>query len=318
MKKLIFILSFVLILVSLTGCTKNVVSDASKSETTKDIQKEELTILGDYGKALKLLDSQLNSGVDERININEGIGVVEIQKIDDKYYLGSYYNYPRLPMTNLYYSIIDLDENIIKPIEKLEYTDYIEEVYVDMEDMSIRFIYNGINIIDGYRQYPYDLVYDIKTGEYRKENEYTKIDMYSRATLGNEINIIGFNSVEAENKEIKFDFIEVEGTILAGGNLCPTINMGRKLDNQRNMADKEPVKLYIDFKNTALTGKSKEQILALKNMDYINNVEIREYLDVNENNHVVVYLTVEGINEYKGETNMNEKTGLDDFKLILR
>ncbi|WP_353095476.1 hypothetical protein [Tissierella praeacuta] len=53
-------------------------------------------------------------------------------------------------------------------------------------------------------------------------------------------------------------------------------------------------------------------------MDYINNVEIREYLDVNEDNHVVVYLTVEGINEYKGETNMNEKTGLDEFKLIFK
>ncbi|WP_353095477.1 hypothetical protein [Tissierella praeacuta] len=232
MKKLIFILSFALVLVSLTGCTKNIVSDVSKSEIAENIQKEELTILGDYGNALKLLDSQLNGGVDERIDAKEGIGVVEIQKINDEYYLGSYYNYPRDPMTNLYYSIIDLDGNTIKPIEKLEYTDYIDEVYADIENMSIRFIYNGVNIINGYRQYPYDMVYDIKTGEYRRENEYTKIDMYSKVTLGNGINIIGLNSVCTNNKEIKFDFIEVEGTILAGGNLHPTINIGRKLDNQ--------------------------------------------------------------------------------------
>lgn len=324
-KKCAFLLAIVIILLSVIGCTeKNInnetqtVSQEQKPEIIEAPEKEELAVLRNYEKALKLLDSQLKNGIDKRLNKQEEIGVIQIQKVSDRYYLGSYYSYPRLPLTNLYYSMIDLDEETIKPIEELKHDDYIEEVYVDAENMNVRFVYNGINIMNGFRQYPYDLVYEIETGEYKKENDYTKIDSYSKTAVGNGINIMGLKSIDEKDKEIIFSFKEVEGTILAGGAFCPKITIGRVLGSKGYISAEDLVKLYIDFENTVLDKESKDQIIALQNIKYITNVEIREYLDAYEGNHVVVYLTLDGIDEYKGETNINEETGLDDFKLILR
>lgn len=321
MKKLVFLLTIVIILASLTGCTEKAINEepqivSQEPEPLDEIkEKDKLSILGNYEKALQILDFQLKSGVDDRINLQDEIGVVELQKVDDVYYLASYYNYPRYPMTSLFYSMVNIENETVDPILVLSPDDYIEDVYIDIDNMTVRFVYGGRNIINGFKEYPFDIIYNVKDKTYLVENEYTKIDRYPEITLGNSMNIVGLKSIKGNEEEIRFKFTEVEGTILAGGNFCPNITIGRVAD-KGYITGEEPPKLYIDFENTLLTKGSKEQILALEKLDYITNAEIREYLDAKEANHVVVYLTVKDVEEYKGQFTIAEDDAFLEFRLL--
>lgn len=284
---IIIILAAVIVM----GCTQVKTAESPKLEDATVMQS-------DYQLALELLEEEVKGNVGV-----EGVGALRLDKISERYYLGGYSYFPVFPKTNLGYIIIDLQSKEVKPIE-LNYAEYIEDVYIDGD--IIRFFYAGENILNGFKAFPYEIQYNVENDELKRIDNYITMDRWSKHRMGNGVNKVGIGDIIESDGRIEFEFKEIEGTILAGGNICPNIIVGNTLDGE----------IYIDFENTYLDDDSRKQIKELESKEFIEKIEMREYKNPDKGNNTVVYITPKGIKDYIAE--FSDGSFFSNFVLILR
>ncbi|HCJ57856.1 hypothetical protein [Lutispora sp.] len=273
--------------------------------------KDEMYKLGDYEKAVALLDKHLKEASPEKTMVtkNDEIQIMKLQKLNENYYLAAYQISPIYPLTNLNYALVGFQENSCRTIN-LDTGDYISDVSYD--NGIISFYCEGNNVFNGFKVFPHNINYDIKKGEFSREQLYYSLKHGSLVNLGNCVNKIGIKNIAENNKEITFDFKEVEGTVLAGGCFCPAIKSGVLYDGEGNQ------KFSLDFENLILSKEAEKKIMDLAEKEYISSVEIKNYEDLMENYHTVVYFRFKDVSEYTCSFKSDEQTGFERFILTLR
>ncbi|MCQ1531342.1 outer membrane protein assembly factor BamD [Lutispora saccharofermentans] len=308
MKRKFFILMLVICSMLLASCT----SQALKiGEEVSADAKDGSYKLGDYEKAVALLDKHLKEASPEKTMVakNDEIQIMKLERLNENYYLASYQISPIYPLTNLNYALVGFRENSCRTIN-LDTVDYISDTSYD--NGVISFYSEGNNIVNAFREFPHNINYDIKNGELSIEQLYHSLESGSQVRLGNGINKAGIKNIAETDKEITFDFEEVEGTILAGGAFCPAIKSGVMFDKE----DK-PV-FYLDFENLILSKENEKMIMDLAKKEYISGVDIKHYEDLTENSHTAIYFRFKGVSEYTCSFKNDDKTGFENFILILR
>lgn len=266
----------------------------------------------EFSQALMVLDGFIETN-SAKLGIanTDTLQLLRLDKVSDRYYLAAYMIAPLHPLTNNYYALVDMEKGECKEIN-LDSIDYVSEVTYDKE--FITFHYEGNNVMNGFREFPHIKKYDIVKNEVTTEYPYKSLKFSeSEVRLGNSINRVGLDKVTENNKAILFDFGQTDGTVLAGGMLCPAIKAGLKQDG--NQEDRT---LYVDFEALVLSKEAQKQIMDLKKLDYISDVSIRDYKDVHDNSHVAVYFKFKDVQEYNCKFQEDSSSGFMDFTLILK
>lgn len=262
-------------------------------------------------RALKLLDGFIeDNGAELGIAEADTLQVIRLDKISDRYYLAQYTIDPQHVYINLMYAIVDMEKDSCKQIN-LDSVDYINDITYDKD--FIIFHCDGRNLLNGFRDFPNTKKYDIARNEVITEylNKSLRFSE-SEILLGNGVKM-GLGKVSEENKEIRFDFTETAGGVMAGGMFCPTIRTGLKQDD--NQEDRT---LYVDFENIVLSKEAQQQIMDLKQLEYISDISIRSYTDVHDDPHVAVYYKFKGVQEYSCRFREDSSNGFMDFVLMLK
>lgn len=266
----------------------------------------------DFDRALKLLDESFETNA-SKLGIAEfdTPQIVRLEKVSVRYLLAEYTLYSQHEYINLKYALIDMEKDSCTQID-LEINDYIEEITYDEDFIS--FHCEGRNIMDGFRDFPHIYKYDIAKNEVTVEYPYKSLKFSeSEIRLGNGVNKAGLDKVTENNKSILFDFAQVDGTVMAGGVMCPAIKTGLKQDG--NQEDRT---LYVDFEALVLSKEAKKQIMDLEKLDYISDISIRDYKDVHDSSHVAVYFKFKDVQEYICKFQEDGSNGFMSFMLMLK
>lgn len=309
MKKKYGILVLLLCCILLVSCTSQAPENEKEAEVAK--VQEEWYKLGDYEKAVALLDKHLKDASWEKTMVtkNDELQIVRLEKLNENYYLAAYQISPIYPLTNLNYALVGFQENSCRTIN-LDTVDYISDV--SYGNGVISFHCQGDNIINGFREFPHNINYDIQKGEISREQLYYSLEAGSQVRLGNGINKVGFRDITESDKEITFNFKEIEGTMFAGGCFCPDIKAGAMFDKE----DK-PV-FYLDFQNLFISKETEKMIMDLSKKEYISSVEIKNYEDLMREYHTVVYFHFKDVSEYTCSLKYDDQTDFQNFILTLR
>jgi hypothetical protein len=267
----------------------------------------------EFSIALKLLDEFFETNSTQLgIAKTDTLQLVKFDKISDRYFLAAYIIAPIYPVTNSFYALVDMDKESCIQIN-LETIDYIKEITYDKD--SITFYCDGQNVVNGFRDFPHNIKYDIAKNKISKEYLYYSFQHTSwvDTQLGNGINEVGLDKITENNKSILFSFKPTDSTLLAGGGFCPRISTGVKLDS--NQQDRV---LYVSFESLVLSKEAEKQIMGLKALDYMLDISIREYKDLQDIPHVAVYFKFKDMKEYSCSFKENSSNGFMDFELKLR
>lgn len=265
----------------------------------------------EFSNALKLFDKYMeeNPGLCGAAK-TDTLQLVKMDRISERYYLISYMISPLYSLINYHYALVDLEKGSCEPIN-LDTIDYISEVTYTGD--IITFHCEGNNVVNGFRDFPHVLKYDIEKRELITEYPYKSLKRGEyEILLGNGINKVGLSNVIENNKTIKFDFTDVKDTIHAGGWFCPRIRTGLKLDF------KDTKTYYVDFEALVLSREAEKQIEDLEKLDYIEDVRIRSYKDVHEISHVAVYFRFKDVAEYACSFEDDSSNDFRDFIVTLR
>ena len=322
MKKLYIALAIGLICSLTTGCSSGETqtlkeqNDSLKKQVT-ELEEQKLQPASwykseEFSQALKLVDEfiEINGGQLGIAN-NDTIQMIRLDKVSGRYFLAAYMIAPLYPLTNNLYALVDMEKEECTHIN-LDSVDYINEVTYDKDFIS--FYCGGQNIMNGFREFPHFKKYDIAKNQVTTEYIYKSLQFSeSEIRLGNGVNKVGLDKVTENKKAILFSFNQIDGTVLAGGMFCPTIKTGLKQDGSQ-----ENRTLYVDFEALVLSKEAQKQIMDLKNLDYISDINVRNYKDVHDISHVAVYFKFKDVKEYSCSFQEDGSNGFMDFTLTLK
>lgn len=264
----------------------------------------------DFSSALRLFDDYIEAEKEQAgVPDSDTLQAVRFDKISERYCLITYMISPASLILNRRYALIDFEKDSCMLINP-DTADFISDVTYD--ESTVTFYCDGRNVVNGFRDFSHSFKYNIAKNEFTKEYSYNTLPYGEVETrLGNSVSKIGLAQVAENDRKLVFDFSQIEGTVLAGGNFCPEIRLGRK------MTDTETRTVYVDFKALVLSGEAEKQLKELEKKDYISAVRIRNYKDVHDDPHCVVYFELDGIDQYSCRFEEDEN-GLMDFVLLLK
>lgn len=320
MKKLWVFLLALLVCFFASGCSNGEVETLKEQNATLEKKLSELETQKsrqaawykseDFSDALQLFDEYIETEREQAGVPESGtLQVVRLDKISERYYLVTYMTSPAYLILNCRYALIDFEKGSCTQINP-DTADFISDATYD--ESTITFYCDGRNVVNGFRDFPHSFKYNIAKKEFTKEYIYNTLPYGEVETrLGNGVSKVGLSKVTESDKKLVFDFSQIEGTLLAGGNFCPAIRIGRK------MTDMETRTVYVDFKALVLSSGAEKQLRELEKKDYISAVSIKNYKDVQDVSHCVVYFELDGIDGYSCRFEEDEN-GFMDLVLLLK
>ncbi len=264
----------------------------------------------EFASAMRLFDDYLaDNRQPSEVHEPDVLQVVRLDRISDRFFLVTYAPAPVLPATNYWYALADLEKSTCVRINP-DTGDLISDVSYDQSTIS--FYCEGRNVFNGFRDFPHFFRYNLEKNEMIKEYVWHTLPYGEVETkLGNAVNKISLEKVTEKDKTMIFDFSQTDGMIMAGGNFCPAIRIGRK------MTEAESRTVYIDFEAAVVSPEAEKQLKLLESEANITAVTIKHYKDVHDTDHSVVYFEFEGISEYSCRF-IADENGFMDLMLLLK
>lgn len=254
----------------LSGCTNISKTDKMYGANPNDVANE------------NSLHSVIET-VSQSVNLNE-MEEVYIRNISDGYYLIGYKEADD-NFTNFHYWILNNHDNKMTEVKGV--FNYVTDIKV--HEGQLYLVSEGANIINGFREFPSQLLVDLETGELTKENLYYSIgNSYIERRMGNYLNETKLMDVETSEDSIIYHFGSTNKTIIAGGMFCPNISTSSTKEDT----------LIVDIENLVIEN---EQIKQLSNLSFIKEIEIREYEDSLKRRHLVQTIHLDSKLEYTCE-----------------
>lgn len=251
-------------------------------------------------------NNEEHSNIDNEENYEERLieenTVLEILKKE----MGSLQEYQKISLLKLsdkYILVELLSQEVLNPWE-------VGILYIiDTENLNLKLLQIGVgdvyclkvksfkdNILTLYnhvtqQNFPQMFKYNVVTGEESMEPYYA--DIWEQFKIGAD-HKLGLKQVDLKEETIYFSFKEEKGTELFGGLHAPTIEIIGSADK---FLGKENV-FAVDFHSVHLTNDLTTQIKALEAHKNIKEINIKEYSDGLNQNHVVFLFELEGVNKY--------------------